>query len=93
MAGDELVCGLTVGMFRITLGEHVLFLRLQHRELADFVEITIEAGFSGSNGWQGITGHDFAPSYSRSGSFWGRICAFCEADQGVRVHGPRTQPM
>lgn len=50
MAGDEPVRGLTVGMFRIALGEHVLFLRFQHRELADLVQITIEAGFSGSNG-------------------------------------------
>ncbi|ENN87182.1 hypothetical protein RHSP_24104 [Rhizobium freirei PRF 81] len=62
-------------MFRIALGEHVLFLRLQHRELADLVEITIEASLSGGNGRQGITGHDCAPSYSRFGSFWGRICA------------------
>ncbi|GES46664.1 hypothetical protein RsS62_59160 [Rhizobium dioscoreae] len=50
MAGNELVGRLTVGMFRIALGEHVLFLRFQHGELADLVEITIEAGFSGSDG-------------------------------------------
>ncbi|MHC2730635.1 hypothetical protein ACVIEO_004144 [Rhizobium leguminosarum] len=61
MAGDELVGGVPVTMLGITLGEHVFLLRLQHRELADFVEVTIETGFTGGDGRQGISGHS-APS-------------------------------
>ena len=39
MAGDELVGRIPVAMLAPTLGEHVLFLRFQHREPADFLEI------------------------------------------------------
>jgi hypothetical protein len=47
MAGDELVGGLGVLMLEETLGQHVFFLRLQHGELADFGEITVETVLAG----------------------------------------------
>jgi hypothetical protein len=49
MAGDELVGGLGVLMLEEALGQHVFFLRLQHRELADFGEITVETVLAGRN--------------------------------------------
>jgi hypothetical protein len=39
MAGDEFVRRITVAMLTPALGEHVLFLRLQHREPADFFQV------------------------------------------------------
>jgi hypothetical protein len=39
MAGDEVVRRVAVVMLTPTLGEHVLLLRLQHREFADFREV------------------------------------------------------
>jgi len=40
MAGDELMRGFRVGMLKIPLGEHILFLRLKHGEASDFFQIT-----------------------------------------------------
>jgi hypothetical protein len=50
MACDETCAASRSLMLGIALGQHVFFLRLQHRELADFVEITAEAAFTGGNG-------------------------------------------
>ena len=44
MAGDELVRRFAVAVLAPALGEHVFFLRLQHREPPDFLKITGEAG-------------------------------------------------
>ena len=49
MAGDELVRGVAVAMLLVTLGEHVFFLRLQHRKAADFFEVAGEAAFAGND--------------------------------------------
>ncbi len=49
MAGHEPVGCIAVIMLLIALGEHVLFLRLEHGKFTDFVEITIETAFSGGN--------------------------------------------
>ena len=49
MAGDELMGSAAVLMLLIPLGEHVLFLRLKHREMTDFVEITVKPAFSGND--------------------------------------------
>jgi hypothetical protein len=45
MTVDELVRRLVVAVLAPTLGQHVLFVRLHHRELPDFPKITGEAGF------------------------------------------------
>ena len=36
-------------MLGVTLGEHVLFLRLQHRKAADFFQVAGEAAFAGND--------------------------------------------
>src|SRR5438105_1020856 len=49
-------------MLAPALGQHVLFLRFQHREPADFLEIARKAGLGGYD-WQGRgTGHGSALS-------------------------------
>jgi hypothetical protein len=45
MAGDELVRGVTVAVLAPTLGEHVFFPALQHREPPDLAKILGKAGF------------------------------------------------
>jgi hypothetical protein len=45
MAGDELVRRLAVAVLAPALGQHVLFLRFQHREPSDLFQITGQAGF------------------------------------------------
>jgi hypothetical protein len=45
MTVDELVGGLVVAVLAPALGKHVLFVRLQHRELLDLSKIAGEAGF------------------------------------------------
>src|SRR5437868_14343547 len=49
-------------MLAPALGQHVLFLRLQHREPADFVQIARQAGFGGYDRQGGGTGHGSALS-------------------------------
>ncbi len=49
MAGHELMSGLAVVMFLVTLGKHVFLLGLQHGKLANFIEITIETALTGGN--------------------------------------------
>ncbi|GEC39777.1 hypothetical protein EME01_38490 [Sinorhizobium meliloti] len=61
MARYELVRGLAVVMLLIPLGEHVLFLRLEHGKFANLVEIAVETALSSSNGRQGIAGHEAPP--------------------------------
>jgi hypothetical protein len=46
MTADELVRRLVVALLAPALGQHVLFVRLHHREPLDFPKITAEAGFS-----------------------------------------------
>ena len=45
MTVDELVRRLVVAVLAPALGQHVLFVRLQHREPPDLAKITGEAGF------------------------------------------------
>ena len=45
MTVDELVRRLVVAVLAPALGQHVFFLPAQHREPADFFEITSKAGF------------------------------------------------
>jgi hypothetical protein len=45
MAGDQLLRRTRIFMFLVALGQHVLFIRFQHRELADFLKIAAEATF------------------------------------------------
>ena len=47
--GDELVRGVAIVVFAPALGEHVFFLRLQHREPLDFGKISGKAGFTGND--------------------------------------------
>ncbi|MCY1303563.1 hypothetical protein D9M70_532770 [compost metagenome] len=68
VAGDQLVRCFAVVMLLVPLGEHVLFLRFQHRKLADFVEIAIEAAFSSGNGRQIVSGHMKHPPLSSPAS-------------------------
>src|SRR5712672_3389088 len=46
MTVDKLVRRLAVAVLAPALGQHVLFVRLYHREPLDFPKITAEAGFS-----------------------------------------------
>src|SRR5690349_6125727 len=62
MTGDESVCRVPIPMLAPTLGEHVLLLRLQHRELADFGEVTGETGFCGQDRQSCSAGHGKGPS-------------------------------
>ena len=47
MAGDQAVRGLGILMLFPAFGEHVLLFRLQHRKLADLLEIPGQVSFSG----------------------------------------------
>ena len=49
MAGDQLVGGVGVLMLLVPLGEHVLFLRLEHRESADFLKVAGKPALSGND--------------------------------------------
>ena len=49
MAGDELVGGAGVLMLLVPLGEHVLFLRLKHRETTDFLKVAGKPALSGND--------------------------------------------
>ena len=46
MAGDELLGRAGVAVLLLALGEHEFFVRLQHRELADFLKIRLKATFA-----------------------------------------------
>ena len=50
MAGDEPVCRVAVAVLAPALGQHEFFLRFQHREPPDFIEIAGQAGF-GREDW------------------------------------------
>ena len=50
MAGDEPVRRVAVAVLAPALGQHVFFLRFQHREPPDFFEIAGKAGF-GREDW------------------------------------------
>src|SRR4051812_41692122 len=56
------MCRIAVAMLAPALGQHVLFLRLQHREPADFLEIARQAGFGGYQRQGRGTGHGSALS-------------------------------
>ena len=45
MTVDQLVRRLVVAVLAPALGQHVLFVRFQHRDLPDFFQITGDAGF------------------------------------------------
>src|SRR5438046_3652133 len=45
MAGDELVRRLAVAVLALALGEDVLFMRFQHRDPPDFLQIAGDAEF------------------------------------------------
>ena len=53
MPRDELLGRQGVFMLAPTLGEHIFFLRLQHREFANFGQITRQSIFAGDD-WQGV---------------------------------------
>jgi hypothetical protein len=63
MAGDEPVRGIAIAMLTPALGQHVFFLRFEHREPPDFIEIVAETGFGLEDRQRGCTGHDSALSY------------------------------
>src|SRR5258708_9619242 len=50
MTGDEPMGCILVAMFAPALGQHVFFLRFQHRELLDFFQIVDDAAFGRRNG-------------------------------------------
>lgn len=50
MAGHELMGRLAIVMLLVPLGEHVLFLRLEHGKFTDFVKVTVETALSGGYG-------------------------------------------
>src|ERR1700712_5055983 len=60
MAGDELVRGGTITVLLPPLGQHEFLLRFQHREPADFFEITGETALGGHDRQSRSSGHDSA---------------------------------
>src|SRR5262245_39083167 len=60
MAGDEFVRGLAVAVLAPAAGQHVFFLRLQHWEPTDLVQILRKTGFGLECRQCGGTGHDSA---------------------------------
>src|SRR6516225_1312032 len=49
MADDEPVSGVAITVLTPALGQHVFFLRVQHREPLDLLEMTVDAGFGRNN--------------------------------------------
>src|SRR5215471_285302 len=45
MADDEPVSGVAIAVLTPALGQHVFFLRVQHGEPLDLLEMTVDAGF------------------------------------------------
>ena len=45
MAGDQLLRGAGIFMFLVALGQHELFIRLQHGEFPDFLQIAAKTAF------------------------------------------------
>ena len=45
MTVHELICRLMVAVLAPALGQHVFFVRFQHRDPPDFLKIAGEAGF------------------------------------------------
>ena len=64
MAGDELVRRVAVAMLAPALGQHVFFLRFQHREPPDFFEIAGKAAFGGQMIGKAAARAMIAPSIS-----------------------------
>ena len=60
MAGDELVRGGTIAVLLPALGQHEFLLRFQHREPADFFEISSETALGGHDRQSRSSGHDSA---------------------------------
>jgi hypothetical protein len=63
MAGDELVRRVAVAVLAPRLGQHVLLLRLQHREPPDLFEIPRQTAFGGNHRHSRRTGHVLRPPY------------------------------
>jgi hypothetical protein len=63
----ELVGGLRVLMLLPALGQHELFLRLQHRELADFLEVARQAVRAGDNRGECFGSHRLSQAAFRLG--------------------------
>ena len=49
-------------MFLVALGEHELLIGFKHRELADFLQVSIEAPFGGEDRKIGL-GHESTPFF------------------------------
>ena len=45
MTNDKPVSGVAITGLTPALGQHVFFLRIQHRETLDFLKIMVDAGF------------------------------------------------
>ena len=58
MAGDEFMRGVPIAVFAPALGQHVFFLRFQHREPADFFQVTGQTAFGGHHRQSRGTGHN-----------------------------------
>ncbi|MDT4866030.1 hypothetical protein FQZ97_1008660 [compost metagenome] len=67
MACYQLMGGFRIGMFMITLRQHVFFLRLKHWETTNFFKITGKATVTGCDAGEINLGHR-APSFIISGS-------------------------
>ena len=49
MANDEPVSGVAITVLTPALGQHVFFVRVQHREPLNLLEMTVDAGFGRNN--------------------------------------------
>src|SRR5215467_13178074 len=64
MANDEPVSGVAIAVLTPALGQHVFFVRVQHREPLNLLEMTVDAGF-GLEHWPGDgAGHARRPPIS-----------------------------
>src|SRR5262249_44517334 len=72
MANDEPVSGVAIAVLTPALGQHVFFLRVQHGEPLDLLEMTVDAG-SGRNNRPGDgAGHGQRPPISFETKLSGR---------------------
>ena len=58
MANDEPVSGVAITGLTPALGQHVFFLRVQHREPLDVLKIMVDAGLGRKDRPGDATGHD-----------------------------------
>src|SRR5499427_7333080 len=87
MTVDELVRRLVVAVLTPALGEHVLFVRFQHREPPDFLKIICEARFGRKDRQGRGGGHDQALQLVSKQNYQPPLC--CQVDFETLLYSKR----